>query len=220
MSRLPFRRGRVAVVAAATSAVLLLAGCASTSPRNSSSGPDTGGQLDVNIDVGTPALKKLHDAAGIEPCRPSTAPAVDGGLPDMTFPCLGGGEDVRLSSLRGPLVVNLWASWCGPCREELPYYQQLHQKAAGKVAVLGIDYEDTLPGKALLLAKQTGVTYPSLADPAGRLHVPFKVRGLPAVLFVDGSGKVVHQEFVAMHSYGQLAGMVEKYLGVSVGTAG
>ncbi|HLN76122.1 MAG TPA: TlpA disulfide reductase family protein [Nocardioidaceae bacterium] len=219
MTRGPLRGRRAALATAAASAVLLVAGCTATpSPGTSSS--DTQGQLDANVDVDTPALRRMHREAGIEPCLPSKAPVVEDGMPEITLPCLGGGPDVNLSSLRGPMVVNLWASWCGPCREELPYYQQLHETAKGKVDVLGVDYEDTLPGKALALAKETGVTYPSLADPGGRLRVPFKVRGLPAVLFVDEDGKVVHQEFVAIKSYGQLADLVEQHLGVSVGAAG
>lgn len=210
---------RRALAAAAASAVLLLAGCTAT-PSPGSSGAAQAGQFEADVKVDTPALQKLHDAAGIEPCRAPTGAAVDGGLPDVTLPCLGGGKDVNLSSLRGPLVVNLWASWCGPCREELPYYQQLHERAAGKVTVLGVDYEDTLPGKALTLAKETGVTYPSVADPGGKLHVPFKVRGLPGIVFVDADGKVVHQEFTVIRSYEQLTDLVEKNLGVTVGAAG
>ena len=89
----------------------------------------------------------------------------------MTLPCLGGGRDVDLARLRGPMVVNLFAQWCGPCRSELPYYQELHRKAKGKVQVLGVDYLDTQPKAALELVEQTGVTYPLLADPAGNLRV-------------------------------------------------
>ncbi len=210
---------RRALAAAAASAVLLLAGCTAT-PSSGGGGEGQAGQFDADVKVDTPALQRLHEEAGIEPCKASADAAVDGGMPDVTLPCLGGGEDVNLSSLRGPLVVNLWASWCGPCREELPYYQQLHERAAGKVTVLGVDYEDTLPGKALALAKETGVTYPSVADPGGKLHVPFKVRGLPGIVFVDADGKVVHQEFTVIRSYKQLTDLVEKNLGVTVGAAG
>jgi thiol-disulfide isomerase/thioredoxin len=180
-----------------------------------------------NVDVATPELRRLRDEAGLEPCASvedaegeagAAGAAVEGGLPEITLPCLGGGEDVTLSALRGPLVVNLWASWCGPCREELPYYQQLH--AQGAVDVLGVDYQDVLPGKALELAKETGVTFPSLADPGGELRAPLRVVGLPRLLMVDEKGKVVYDDAVAIESYAQLADLVEEHLGVPVGSRG
>lgn len=214
----PRHRGhrRAAVVAAAVSAVLLLGSCAAGSSGGGT--PDAPQRFAVDVDVDTPELRRLQQAAGIEPCRASDAPAVEGGMPDVTLPCLGGGDDVNLAGLRGPLVVNLWASWCAPCREELPYYQELHER--GEVAVLGIDYEDTRPGLALALADETGVTYPSLADPGGALHEPFRVRALPGLIMVDADGEVVFEEFVVIDSYAQIAGLVEEHLGVPVGRAG
>ena len=138
----------------------------------------------------------------------------------MTLPCLGGGPDVNLADLRGPMVVNLWAQWCGPCREELPYYQQLHERAGDRVAVLGVDYQDTRPDWALDLLDQTGVTYPSVADPSGALRVPFRVRGLPGIVFVDEQGEVVAVEYVVIESFDQLTELVDKHLGVAVQAAG
>jgi thiol-disulfide isomerase/thioredoxin len=137
-------------------------------------------------------------------------------MPEITLPCLGGGPDVDLSRLRGPLVVNLFAQWCGPCREELPFYEQLHE--AGKVAVLGIDYLDTQPAGALELADATGVTYPLLADPGGLLRAPFRVRGLPGVLFVDAQGRITNDggrpTFTVIRSYDELTALVREHLGV------
>ena len=212
---------RVALTAVAA-AVLLLAGCtASTPSRTGSTGQQRASAGGVNVD--TPALRAAKKKAGIADCPPARkggAAAPAGALPDLTLPCLGGGPDVTLSALRGPMVVNLWAQWCGPCRQELPYYEELHRRAGDRVHVLGIDYQDTRPDWALQLLHQTGVTYPSAADPGGQLRVPLRVRGLPGILFVDGKGRVVHQEFAVMDSYGELAGLVKRYLGVAVGTAG
>lgn len=203
------------VLAASVVLPLLLAGCTTASESPQQEG-DTG--LGVDVDVDTPELRALKKKAGVEPCpagEPRGGP-VEGGMPDVVLSCLGGGPDVDLSSLRGPMVVNLWAQWCGPCREELPYYQRLHETAGGKVDVLGIDYQDTQPGLALELAKQTGVTYPLVADPAAQIRVPFRVRGLPGVVFVDADGSVVHTEYVVIRSYDQLAALVEEHLGVAV----
>jgi thiol-disulfide isomerase/thioredoxin len=134
----------------------------------------------------------------------------------VTLSCLGGGPSVDLSTLRGPLVINLFAQWCGPCRSEMPYYQQLHRKAGGKVRVVGIDYLDTQPARALDLVRRTGVTYPLLADPDGVLRPDFKIRGLPGVVLVDASGKVADVEFRVVRSYAELRNLVQRELDVRV----
>lgn len=217
--RLP-RPRRVVVV---TAALLLLAGCTQTAPPREEGATTSGsGPFAVDVEVDTPELRAAKREAGIEDCPTPTGdgPSAESPLPEVTLPCLGGGEDVDLSALRGPMVVSLWAQWCGPCREELPYYQKLHVRAGDEVAVLGVDYQDTRPAWALDLLRETGVTFPSLADPAGELRVPFRVRGLPGVVFVDADGTVVAVEYLVIESYEQLAALVDEHLGVDVGAAG
>ncbi|MCW2767301.1 MAG: Redoxin domain protein [Nocardioides sp.] len=173
----------------------------------------------AKIDVDTPELRLMKKSAGVEDCVPGSAGPVDGGLPHLTLPCLGGGPDVDTSTLRGPMVVNVWASWCGPCRTELPIYQHFYEQYGDQVAVLGIDWQDPQPKAALELAASSGVTYPLLADPqddlSGAAPLP-NLRGLPFVAFVDADGKVVHQEFVAITSEKQLVDLVAKNLRVAL----
>jgi thiol-disulfide isomerase/thioredoxin len=193
----------------AAAVLLLLAAACSTAPS-----PTT--PPESRVDVNTAALRAAKEAAGVEPCRAPAAsrPPVSEPLPHVTLPCLGGGPDVRLDRLRGPLVINLFAQWCGPCRSEMPYYQQLHTKGAGTVQVLGVDYLDTQPAKALQLVRQTGVTYPLLADPSGALRTAFRIRGLPGVVLVDAQGRVVDVEFRVVRSYAELRDLVQQRLGV------
>ena len=193
-------------------ACLLLASCAGSTDAGSGGGTAT----EPRVDVDTPALRQLKRAAAVEPCTPGSGAPRAGGLPDVTLPCLGGGTDVDLAGLRGPLVLNLFAQWCGPCREELPYYQALHRKAKGELTVLGVDYLDTQPERALRLVQESGVTYPLVADPDGRLRTEFKIRGLPGIVFVDASGKVTEVEFALIRSYPQLRALVREHLGVHV----
>ena len=172
----------------------------------------------AKIDVDTPQLRQLKQGAGVEACRPGTGSAVDGGLPDVTLPCLGGGKDVSLSSLRGPLVVNLWASWCGPCRKEMPVLEQFHRLYGDRVGVVGVDFEDPQTVSAMTLVQKSRVTYPLLADPQGALagRAPFPARmGLPLFAFVDANGKV---ELAAggVDSVDQLVSLVDDHLGLSL----
>jgi cytochrome c biogenesis protein CcmG/thiol:disulfide interchange protein DsbE len=132
-------------------------------------------------------------------------------LPDVTLQPLGGGKAVDLSSLRGPLVINLWASWCGPCREELPQYQSFAKKYAGKVDVLGVDWQETRRDAAVELAHDSGVSYPLVADPKGQL----RAQALPKIILVDRNGQVAHQEYARITSVKTLEGLVHRYLGVS-----
>lgn len=133
-------------------------------------------------------------------------------LPDVTLHSLTGGHDVRLRTLRGPMVVNLWASWCTPCREELPRYQAFaarHSHGPGAVKVLGIDFQETRPDAARALARSTGVRYPLLADPDGTLRAV----GLPELILLDRKGRIAHREYVEIRSVGQLERIVGRHLG-------
>jgi len=190
---------------------LMATGCAGEQSPGLLPGPP-------DVDVDTAELRQIKADAGVADCVPGTAEPVDGGLPDVTLPCLGGGPDVNLSTLRGPLVVNLWASFCGPCRTELPIYQTFSEKYAGRVDVLGIDYNDTQAEQALSLIKDSGVTYPLLADPAtemvGKGAFP-RIIGLPVLALVDADGDVVFQEPLEVKSLRQLEELVEEHLGVS-----
>ena len=173
----------------------------------------------ARIDVDTPHLRQMKQASGVEACAPGDADPVDGGLPEVTLPCLGGGPDVDLSSLRGPMVVNLWASWCGPCRREMPILQDFHQRYGDQVQVIGIDYQDVQTEAAMDLVKMTGATYPLLADPQSELSgaAPFPVlRGLPFLALVDADGRVAHQEFTIVESRQQLVDLVNQHLGTSL----
>lgn len=172
----------------------------------------------AQIDVDTPELRRLKADLGVEDCPETSAAPVEGGLPDLTLPCLGGGRDVPISGLRGPLVVNLWASWCGPCGAEMPVLQTFHERYAEQVPILGIDYEDPQVAGAFDLVRETGATYPLLADPQSTLQGagPFPGRmGLPIFAFVDEQGRATVVGG-GVESLDELVDLVDVHLGVEL----
>lgn len=132
-------------------------------------------------------------------------------FPAVSLPGLGGSSSVDLGSLHGPLVVNLWASWCGPCKRELPLYAAFAKKFAGKVDVLGIDFQETSDSRALAMMHTAGVDYPVVSDRDGRL----RAIGLPKLVLVDSSGKVAFSKYVEIKSADQLEQLVRDHLKVA-----
>jgi len=120
---------------------------------------------------------------------PSAAPAAGPtDLPDLRLPCFTGGRQVALTEIKGPAVINFWASWCGPCRTELPVIQALATSNAGKLTVLGVDTGDRREaGASFAAAKQ--VTMPNLFDPDQTLFAALAGQGLPMTVFVDQAGR-------------------------------
>jgi len=135
-------------------------------------------------------------------------------LPTVTLPCLGAGPAVPLGGLRGPLVLNLWATWCEPCREEAPLFQRLHS-STDDVDVVGVDTKDRVPDAALAFAADRGLRYPSLYDPQGRVLAAARAgNGLPVTLLVDRAGRIVHTKIGPYTSYRQLTADVRDHLAV------
>lgn len=219
---------RRVALATALAAVLTVGGCADEPgpPENplGSAGQSSGQQSSRqqssgHPDVGTATLRRAKESAGIAPCPSSDADAaaVDGGLPAVSLPCLGGGREVHMAGLpRRPLVLNLWASWCTPCREELPVLQRFHERAGHRVAVLGVDFEDTQPAAALELLRRSGVTYPQVSDFGKDLDAGLGRHPVPMTVLVDRDGTVVSKLPMQITSADQLAGYVRQSLGVDL----
>ncbi len=111
-------------------------------------------------------------------------PAADFSLRDLS------GRDYRLASLRGKVVVlDFWASWCGPCRRSMPQIEALHREFARKgLVVLGVNSED--PAAASKYLREQGYSFPTLVDQNGAVGSQFNVRGIPTSVVIDRLGKV------------------------------
>lgn len=189
------RAGAVLLVLSVT-----LAGCGSESADEP--GEPSSGQTAV---AGADSLRPC-------PATPSKPP-VTNSLPDVSLPCLGKGPDVRLADLRGPLVVNVWAQWCGPCRDEAPYLAALAK--SGKVNMLGIDYADPRPELAVKFADEHGLAFPHVVDRDKAIQRALKVGGPPLTAFVDADGQVAYVHRGVLTSQQQLDQLVKDKLGVA-----
>ncbi len=202
-------------VALALGALLMLVGCAPGQIVT----PDPSASASESIPVSTADpddLAELKAASGIEDCAEvAPGPVPPDGLPDIVLPCLGGGASVPLSGLRGPMVINLWAQWCGPCRAEAPFLTEVADALAGSVEFLGIDYSDPRPELAIEFAEDAGWTYPQLVDEPGLLRAPLQIAGPPMTILLDADGRIAYTHRGQIASADQLRQLIHDHLGVT-----
>jgi cytochrome c biogenesis protein CcmG/thiol:disulfide interchange protein DsbE len=114
--------------------------------------------------------------------------------PNFTLPNLRDGKgSISLESYKGtPVLVNFWATWCVPCKDEMPLLEAAHRHWGSKVQFVGIDRQDYKPD-ALKFADTTHVTYPLASDPDATLDGAYRLRGMPTSVFIDRDGRIVSQ---------------------------
>jgi cytochrome c biogenesis protein CcmG/thiol:disulfide interchange protein DsbE len=124
--------------------------------------------------------------------RLAGAPAPLAALHARASAFLPGGERGLLAELRRlrghPAVVNVWAAWCGPCREELPVFQRAALARGRQVAFLGVDIKDNRES-AVRLLRQIPLPYPSVDDPDGQVYNAYGLFGTPSTAFYDSAGR-------------------------------
>ena len=165
----------------------------------------------------TPASSELPDVeTDMAPCPDQPdEPAADSDLPATVFECFGGGT-LDLSRAPGvPTVLNLWASWCAPCRAELPLVQELSQTAGGQVQVLGLVSADRV-GPAAAFGEDAGATFPSAFDGDGEVMSALGLNALPYTLFLAADGSVEHVQAGEVHSLDEFRQLVAEHLGVQL----
>ncbi|WP_282702977.1 TlpA disulfide reductase family protein [Streptomyces sp. CC219B] len=128
------------------------------------------------------------------------------------------GKQLDVASYKGKVVVlNVWGSWCAPCRAEAPHFQKVYKdlKSDG-VQFVGINTRDTSTANALAFEKEQGVTYPSLYDPTGKLMLRFEKgtlnpQAIPSTLVLDREGKIAARSLAAL-SEDKLRKMIDPVL--------
>jgi thiol-disulfide isomerase/thioredoxin len=178
----------------------LLAGC-------SDDGPDA---------VSTPRTDVASVHSDLPPCPEQQDQAAAGeDLPELTLRCFSGGTLDLRKAPGVPTVINLWASWCGPCRTELPLVQQLADAAGDRVRVLTVNSEDGIP-QATSFAADADVTLPTAFDGDGELGTALGLRGLPQTLFVAADGSLAFVQVSPVHSLAEFEALVADHLGVQL----
>jgi thiol-disulfide isomerase/thioredoxin len=134
---------------------------------------------------------------------------------DTLLNCLIGTEKISVESLRGPLIVNVWGSWCGPCKQEMPYFVDFHHQANGKVKLLGIAVEEAKAQDSKDFIVANGMTWPNLFDTKGETRKNFGM-GVPVTWFIDEQGTVVYKHIGVVKSTEELIDLTAKYLKVKI----
>ena len=158
-----------------------------------------------------PRLAALRTAAALPPCPVGLTTD----LPARALPCFAGGPDVQVSAPPGrPLLVNLWATWCGPCVDEVPELVQFAREAGGRVGVVGVVHQDS-PESVYAFARAFSVNYPLVRDDAGDVLRRYG-SGPPRTLLVAPDGTIAYVKVGAFRSLHQVEDAVAEHLGVRV----
>jgi thiol-disulfide isomerase/thioredoxin len=134
---------------------------------------------------------------------------------DTILNCLTGSQKISVESLRGPLILNVWGSWCGPCADEMPFFVEFSQKANGKVKLLGIAVEEAKAQDSKDFIVTYGMTWPNLYDAKGETRKNFGM-GVPVTWFIDEQGTVVYKYVGVVKSTEELIDLTNKYLKVAI----
>lgn len=111
--------------------------------------------------------------------------------PGFELPGLADPDDVvSLAGADGPVMMNIWASWCVPCRREMPLLQKANEEYGDRVTFIGVNHQDQRDA-ALEFLRETGVTYRSGFDPQGSTARDYGAFGLPTTYFITASGRIV-----------------------------
>ena len=136
----------------------------------------------------------------------------------LNMPCLDGSEVINFHAIRGPIVVNVWGSWCTGCREEMPFFVDLYETEPFKndqIRLLGVDVQekDLLSGPNFI--KSHGMTWPHLIDFEDKGKFLFGP-GVPVTWFIDKDGKVVETRIGSYNNKKQLFDQTEKAFGIKL----
>jgi thiol-disulfide isomerase/thioredoxin len=139
-----------------------------------------------------------------------TNPAVKKGI---VLNCLDGKGSFVFESLRGPALLNVWGSWCYPCREEMPIL--IKAAKTGKLRIIGIDASESSDAAGMKYVTSHDMNWPQLSDIKNKTKGTFGL-GVPVSRLIDVDGKTVYEKIGPFRSYTQLQSAAKTFLGISI----
>lgn len=133
----------------------------------------------------------------------------------INLECVDGSPGVIAESMRGPMILNVWGSWCAPCLDEMPEFVTFYSKAKGKVQLVGVAVEEASPENSQRFIEENGMTWPNFYDRENQTRRYFGI-GVPVTLFIDVSGKTVYKKIGVIESESELVALTKKHLGVKI----
>lgn len=139
------------------------------------------------------AASIVASCGGGDAASDAIVPSVDAeagdALPDVDIVPLAGGQSISLADVDGPAVVNLWATWCAPCRREIPDFEAVHRARGDEVRFVGINIGEDADDAAAFLA-EVGATYEQYLDPEGYVVTELGAATMPVTLVLDADGAI------------------------------
>ncbi len=132
---------------------------------------------------------------------------------NLVLDCLDGKSAIDLADLAGPTVVNFWGSWCGPCRDEIPYFVDLNNSLPEGLQLIGVNREEKSAADAERFITELGITYPQLSDQTGASKV-IVGPSVPVTLFITDKGEITYQHIGPIDSVDELRSLILEHLGI------
>ncbi len=157
--------------------------------------------------ISVPSCKDRGKAPALDTGQTAFSPAPEWRLKDLA------GREVALSQFKGKVViVDFWATWCPPCRAEMPFYVNLYKKLADRgLVIVGISLDAQGPGVVRKFVDSMGITYPIVMGDE-EVTTAYKVELMPTTFVVDREGRIRHSKIGAVSDEAKFEKLIESYL--------
>lgn len=166
--------------------------------------------------TGCTSSTKVNSPGFVSPCDQIKLAA--SAEKSVVLPCLDGVGEINFYQIKGPLVINVWGSWCEGCKQEMPYFVELYQNPVfkrGEIQMLGVNVEEKSRQAAVTYIQKSGMSWPNLEDSSGVSKSIFGP-GVPVTWFIDKDGTTVATKIGAYTNKQQLFNQFEKAFGVKL----